>query len=114
MTFVKGKSGNPGGRPKRDWSWSQELEKAVNETETRTGKTFRELVAKRVVAEAASGNINAIKELINRMDGFPLQYTDITSEGEHLEGIVIYKPIKDNDPSVETTSETGKGTKATQ
>jgi hypothetical protein len=94
MAFQKGVSGNPGGRPKRDWSWASELEKAVNETEKQTGKTFRELVAKRVVAEAASGNINAIKELINRMDGFPLAYTDITSEGEKLEGIIIYKPEK--------------------
>lgn len=97
MPFKKGQSGNPGGRPKRDWSWAKLLEDAVNEKEEKTGKTFRELVAKRVVVDAANGNINAIKELINRMDGFPLQYSDITSDGDKIEGVIIYRPEKNKD-----------------
>ncbi len=77
MPFQKGQSGNPGGRPKREWSWSEELEKAANELETKTGKPFRELVAKRLIIEAASGNVLAAKEAFNRMDGMPSQPHDV-------------------------------------
>jgi hypothetical protein len=96
MTFIKGKSGNPGGRPKRSWTWAGELEKALAEqAKDNNGKSlgdFKTLVAKSVVSQAIRGNVLAIKEIMNRMDGMPSQ--DITSEGERITGPIIYIPVK--------------------
>lgn len=76
--FIKGQSGNPGGRPKREWTWAEELEKAANETEPKSGKQWRELISKRVIMEAASGNMLATKELMNRLDGMPTQKNEVS------------------------------------
>lgn len=73
MVFVKGQSGNPSGRPKRDWSWGKLLEEVGEQVEAKSGKKFRELVGLRLWAEAANGNVMAIKEIMNRMDGMPKQ-----------------------------------------
>lgn len=96
-SFKPGQSGNPSGRPKRSWTWAEELTKAADETEAKTGKTFRELISKRVIVEAASGNMIAAKEAFNRMDGMPRQDTamDITTGGEPLQ-IVITEQKKED------------------
>ena len=102
MPFQKGVSGNPGGRPKKDWTWSQMLEKIGEETEIKSGKKFKELVSRRLWVECVNGNITAIKELFNRMEGLPMQFTDFTSGGDKLEGLVI---IKDGSKTSEVADE---------
>jgi len=81
--FKPGESGNLKGRPKRDWTWSGELQKAVEKAE-KSGKTLKEIVANSLIQQAKKGNIQAQKELMNRMDGMPNQSTDITSGGQPL------------------------------
>ena len=73
MTFIKGQSGNPGGRPTRTWSWAKLLEEVGEEIEPKSQIEFRELVSRRLWIAAANGNIQAIKELFSRMDGMPTQ-----------------------------------------
>jgi hypothetical protein len=73
MVFVKGQSGNPGGRPKKDWTWAKLLERVGEEIEPKSGKKFKELVSRRLWLECVNGNLIAIKELFNRMDGMPMQ-----------------------------------------
>lgn len=51
-------------------------------TEEKTGRKFRELVSKRLWVECANGNIVAIKELMNRMDGMPKQSMDLDAKGD--------------------------------
>jgi len=46
-------------------------------------------VAKSMVREALKGDVHAINSLMNRMDGFPLQPTDLTTQGNKLEGIKV-------------------------
>lgn len=96
MTFIKGKSGNPGGRPKRDWTWASLYEEEVNKKLTGTdGSSIdaKEAVARRVIKMAIEGDIQAIKELTNRMDGMPPQ--DLTSGGEKIDtNIHVYIPDK--------------------
>ena len=77
MPFVKGQSGNPGGRPKKDWTWANLLEQVGEEIEPKSGKKFKELVSKRLWVACINGNIVAIKELFNRMDGMPSQHTEL-------------------------------------
>jgi len=89
MPFQKGVSGNPGGRPKKDWTWGQMLETIGEETELKSGKKFKELVSRRLWVECVNGNITAIKELFNRMEGLPMQFTDVTSDGKQLPITII-------------------------
>ena len=80
MPFQKGISGNPGGRPKKEWTWAKLLEEAGEEIDPDSGKKFKEAVSKRLWIAAVNGNIVAIKELFNRMDGMPIQATEIEGE----------------------------------
>ena len=94
MPFKKGQSGNPGGRPKRDWTWSGELQKAVEEM-AKDGQAIKFKVVRSLLAEALKGNINAQRELMNRMDGMPQQ--DVTSGGESIQSVIVYKPEKNEE-----------------
>lgn len=81
--FKPGESGNLKGRPKRDWTWSGELQKAVEKAE-KSGKTLKEIVANSLIHQAKRGNIQAQKELMNRMDGMPQASVDLTTKGKEL------------------------------
>lgn len=85
MTFQKGQSGNPGGRPRREWTWAQLFEQAANEKLTsKDGKMTAEakaFIAKKIVEMAVKGDMQAIKELTSRMDGMPRQDT-VTYPGD--------------------------------
>ena len=80
MVFQKGQSGNPGGRPKKEWTWAGLLEQVGEEIEPKSGKKLKDLVSKRLWVLAINGNIHAIKELFNRMDGLPVAKQEITGE----------------------------------
>lgn len=86
--FLPGVSGNPNGRPKREWTWASLIEEyaehkkevVVNkETGERKKYTYRELVIKRLYNEAANGNMQAVREIFSRMDGMPDQNIGNTS-----------------------------------
>ncbi|MEK7581120.1 MAG: DUF5681 domain-containing protein [Patescibacteria group bacterium] len=94
-SFRKGQSGNLKGAPKRDWSWLGTLQEAV-EKKVNSGESIKELVAKSLVNQALKGNVSAMKEIMNRMDGMPKQSTDLTSQAELFSMPVIYIP-KQND-----------------
>lgn len=76
-SFKKGQSGNPKGRPPKGWSWAEILEDVGEEIEPKSGKQFKELVSRKLWKECAKGNISAIRELFNRMEGMPKQQTEI-------------------------------------
>lgn len=90
--FKKGESGNPGGRPKRDWTWAGVLQEAV-EAMAKDGQPIKKHIANSLLAEALKGNVMAQKELMNRMDGMPNQQTDMTTDGEPLRIMFVAKPI---------------------
>jgi len=75
--WKKGESGNPGGRPKRGWNWAKLFEEAVDEElTTKDGKMTaqaKQFIVKKLVRMAVDGDIAAIKEITNRMDGMPQQ-----------------------------------------
>ena len=94
MPFKKGQSGNPGGRPKREWTWAGELQKAVEEM-GKDGNSIRYHVVRSLLREALNGNIHAQRELMNRMDGMPASSVDVTSQGEKIEAPHISIDIKE-------------------
>ena len=91
--FQKGQSGNPGGRPKRDWTFAQlyeeELEKQLPTTDGTT-LLAKHAVVKRIVRMAVEGDIAAIKELTARLDGQPKQSMEMDG-GVNPDGTV--RPI---------------------
>lgn len=70
--FKKGKSGNPKGRPKREWTVTSLIEQAMEE-EAETGIPYKKAVYSKLVRMAKDGDIQAIKEVNNRLDGMPKQ-----------------------------------------
>jgi len=91
--FQPGQSGNPKGAPKRAWTWAGVVQEAVEQLEE-DGTPIKSSVVKALVREAKRGNILAIKELMNRMDGMPVQPNAEIPEDKIDEYLHIYKPVK--------------------
>jgi hypothetical protein len=78
MPFVKGKSGNPGGRPS-DKPWTEALRKVVYENDAEGRKRLYK-IAEACVTAAEGGDIVSIKEIGDRLDGKPAQDSTLTIE----------------------------------
>lgn len=76
-SFKPGQSGNPNGRPKREWTWASLLEQVGEEIEPKSKQKFKDLVSKKLWIKAVNGDVIAIKEILNRMDGMPVQKGEI-------------------------------------
>ena len=77
MPFQKGQSGNPNGRPKSNKRFKDALNLAVHEridekplrgVETRD-ETYLRRAAEALVEKAMSGDLRAIREVADRLDG---------------------------------------------
>jgi hypothetical protein len=73
MPFEKGKSGNPGGRPKEK-PWAEAL-RIVGYRDDR--KKLLD-IAEKCYAAAEAGEIAAMKEIGDRLDGKPAQESTVT------------------------------------
>ena len=97
MPFQKGQSGNPGGRKKRDWTWASLYEEEVqNQLDTKDGQKVdaRKAVAKRLIKMAIEGDIQAIKELTNRMDGMPKQSIEHSGDEDNPIRVEVNDTLK--------------------
>ena len=75
MPFEKGNRANPGGRPK-DKPWRDALRLALFDGD----KAPLRDIAESVVKLAREGDMEAIKEIGNRLDGKPHQSMDVDAE----------------------------------
>lgn len=99
-SFKPGESGNPNGRPKRDWTWSGLMEESMDEQDE-TGESYKKIIIKKIRTLGTKGDMIAIKELFNRMDGMPKQSTDLTTNGKDLEAVLVKFINNENDRDTE-------------
>jgi hypothetical protein len=79
--FKKGQSGNPAGRPKSitlSEAYRRELAKVDPDDPER--RTHAEVLAGRMVARAKTGDVQALKELADRVEGKPRQTVALISD----------------------------------
>ena len=82
MAWQKGQSGNPRGRAVEK-TFRDAVRLAVNETaKDKKGRQVKKLrlLAERLVDEAIDGNVMALKEVADRLDGKAVQQVDLTVE----------------------------------
>src|SRR3990172_6929550 len=87
--WKKGESGNKKGRPEVPWKavFRQEVEKMIP---TKDGKQqIKHIMAKAMIDEAVKGDVQAFNAVADRMEGRPIQPTDLTSDGEKIEPIQV-------------------------
>lgn len=108
MPFTKGDPNiNRKGRPK-GISITEMVRQALEEVEEKTGKTWKDLIIKRILLKATSdGDVQMLKTIWQYIDGMPQQSTDITTGGDKIQGNVFYYPAK---RSLETPPEAGEST----
>lgn len=77
FAFKPGQSGNPAGRP-RDAITPHLRELAQEQAPGKDKRTYGRMVAEMLYAEALGGNVQAAKEILDRLDGKPRQAVDLT------------------------------------
>jgi hypothetical protein len=82
--FQPGVSGNPGGRPKKS-PVTDEMRELLSKKVPgdKEGRTYATIVALRLVNQAITGkgNVNAIRELLDRVEGKPVQSNELSGPG---------------------------------
>jgi hypothetical protein len=97
MAFQKGQSGNPGGRP-NDKPWREAIQMALKDKDP---KRLRK-IADSLIDLAESGDLQAMKEIGDRLDGKPAQqqiHTGADGEAvkhEHKATVEFVRPSKDS------------------
>ncbi|MBL8845453.1 MAG: hypothetical protein JNN24_06745 [Hyphomicrobium zavarzinii] len=79
MVFKKGQSGNPGGRPK-----SKLFREALLAELAAAGEDTMELrdIARKLIDMAKEGDIQAVKEVADRLEGKPAQESSVSFENK--------------------------------
>lgn len=83
-SFKPGQSGNLKGRPKADWTWSGLLREVAEQMKINklngVEKPRKQLIAEALADEAEKGNVQAIKEFGDRIDGKSKQSIEMEAE----------------------------------
>ena len=77
--FLPGTSGNPGGRPKGSVSLATALQRELLRRQE-SGQAGIEAVAARLVDLALQGDLRAVREIGDRLDGKPKQAIDLAAQ----------------------------------
>jgi hypothetical protein len=93
--FVKGRSGNPDGRPKVVGE-IKDLARRYGPAAIAKLAQMSGLVANTPGAENESARIAALRELLDRGYGKAMQPTDITSNGESVRYVIMSVPKAEN------------------
>jgi hypothetical protein len=101
--FQPGVSGNPGGRPKMR-ILSDMLAAIGCEVEPKSGKTWFQLAAEALVSKAFRGDVQAFREIADRVDGRSIQSVELSGP----DGLSIAHSIADLDQRILELLERGQ------
>lgn len=87
MAWQPGQSGNPNGAPKRAKLWREAIDRAIKRREEKDPQALEKL-ADKLLAAVASGDIAAMRELGDRVDGKVPQAIAGVDEDEQLTPLV--------------------------
>ena len=83
-SFKKGQVANPAGRPKKEWTWSGLIRDIGEENPENSVLQNKDIAIKALWAKSKRGDVMALKEIGNRLDGLPQQKVDVTSGGKPI------------------------------
>lgn len=96
MAFEKGKSGNPGGRPK-----SKPFREALDMEIAAAGDDHKLLrkIARKLLDRAEKGDLTAIMAIADRLDGRPVQAIENGEDGafeviNRIERVIVRSPVR--------------------
>jgi len=97
--FLPGVSGNPAGKPPGTRHMSTLLEEAIKRVAEDTGTAEDVQIVAALIKKAKTGDIQAIREIWDRIEGKAPQSLDLTTGGEKLQvQVITYTPnANDND-----------------
>ena len=81
---------NRKGRPPAGESWADILRQIGEEIHPKTGKPFKEAVSRKIWSKAVGGDVQSMKEIMNRMDGMPKQQSEI----EGIVNVFLHDSLK--------------------
>jgi hypothetical protein len=87
VAYKPGQSGNPGGRPK-ERPWKDAINRAIKR-QAADGKPWLDKIADRLLQSAADGDLVAIKELGDRLDGKPSQIIEGGDDPIKFEDVTV-------------------------
>ena len=82
--FVKGFSGNPAGKPKGVKHMTTILSEALTKVAEGSGDSEDITIVKALIKKAKAGDVTAIREIWDRMEGKAQQFIDHTTDGEPI------------------------------
>lgn len=82
--LLPGNTANPNGRPKSPWTWRSLLIEAAEEEQVdeETGETIpiKKVMARKLVSKGKEGDVQALKEFGDRIDGKAPQALELTGK----------------------------------
>ena len=78
--WQKGQSGNPGGRPKKDFSLNTALREYLAEKDNRRKKLRKDVIVEKLYKLAAAGDVKAIKMIFDRLEGLPVSQIELSGK----------------------------------
>ncbi len=80
MTWRKGQSGNPNGRPRKNKAMSEELHRLLQRQSPGKKETNLQVITAKLMALAEAGRLDAIKYICDRLEGRPAQAVQLTGD----------------------------------
>jgi hypothetical protein len=90
---------NRKGRPPAGWSWADVIREVMERVDPQSKKAYKTALAEALFKAAQGGDVQALKEIGDRMDGRPMQKTEIS--GKDGEAVMIVLDTKEKTPPVE-------------